>query len=126
MGIFASSTATGTPPAGDRATEVVTGAFTATGVSPFWAFYGYFNVAIWGTFSATTALFKSFDGGTTWIQVTYPNSSNTAVSVTASTSLTLFEPEKGVLYQLNCGTYVSGTQNYRMSTTGTVALTESF
>jgi hypothetical protein len=125
MGIFASSTVSGAPPAGDRATEVVTGALTSSTTSPFWAFYGYFNVTLWGTFSATTVLQKSFDGGNTWITATYQNSSDTAVSLTAPTTLTFFECEKGVLYQLSC-TFVSGTVNYRMSTTGTVALSESF
>lgn len=125
MGIFASSTVTGVPPAGDRATEVVTGALTSSTTSPFWAFYGYWNLALWGTFSATTVLQKSFDGGVTWIAVTYANSSNTAISLTASTSLVLFEPERGVLYQLST-TYVSGTVNYRMSMNGGMAQTEGY
>ena len=124
MGIFASSAATGAPPAGDRATEVVTGAFTATGVSPFWAFYGYFNVSVWGTFSATTTVQRSFDGGNTWLPGKFPFTP-TAVSLTEVDSIMLFETERGVLYQLSCA-YVSGTVNWRMSSNGRKAMTEAF
>jgi hypothetical protein len=124
MGISASSSVSGTPPAGDRATEVVTGSFTSSTTSPLWGLYGWFNIAIWGTFSATTAVNKSYDGGSTWIPVTYPQTS-VIVSLTAPISVILFEPERGVLYQLSC-TYTSGTQNYRMSTTGRMAHTEAF
>lgn len=124
MGIFASSTVSGVPAAGDRATEVVTGALTSSTTSPFWAFYGYFNVSVWGTFSATTIVNRSFDGGTTWIPVNFPMSP-TLVSFTGAGSVTLFEPERGVLYQLSC-TYVSGTVDYRMSMNGGMAQTEGY
>jgi hypothetical protein len=124
VGIFASSTVSGTPPAGDRATEVVTGSFTSSTTSPFWGMYGWFGIAIWGTFSATIAVNKSFDGGATFIPVTYPQTS-VIVSLTAPISVVLFEPERGVLYQLSC-TYVSGTVNYRLSASGRVAMSEAF
>ena len=113
MGIMANSTVSGTPPAGDQASSVVTGSFTSSTTSPFFDMYGYFNISVWGTFSATIVVNRSFDGGTTWIPVSYPLIA-TAVSLTAPASITLFEVEKAVLYQLAC-TYTSGTANYRMS-----------
>jgi hypothetical protein len=124
VGIFASSSVSGAPPAGDRATEVVTGSFTSSTTSPFWAFYGYFNVTLGGTFSATTVLQKSFDGGSTWVTAAYPQT-NVLVSFTAPIGIILFEPERGVLYQLSC-TYTSGTVNWRMSANGRMAMTEAF
>jgi hypothetical protein len=124
MGIFASSSVSGAPPAGDRATEVVTGSFSSTTTSPFWGFYGWFDVAVWGSFSATVALNKSYDGGGTWIPATFPQT-NVLVSLTAPIGIVLFEPERGVLYQLSC-TYVSGTVNWRMSTNGRMAMSEAF
>jgi hypothetical protein len=124
MGIFASSSVSGAPPSGDRATEFVAGSFTSSTTSPFWGFYGWFGLAVWGSFSATIALTKSYDGGTTFIPATYPQT-NVLVSITAPIGVILFEPERGVLYQLSC-TYVSGTVGYRMSTNGRMAMTEAF
>ncbi len=116
MGIPANSTVTGAPPAGDQANFVVTGTFTATGVSPYFVVYGPFNISVWGTFSGTVLVQRSFDGGTTWL--TRTDTPSGSGSFTASTSFALSEPERGVLYQLDCSAYVSGTVNYRMSGTG--------
>jgi hypothetical protein len=117
MGIPAASTVTGMPPAGDMANLVVQGAFTANGLSPIFVFYGPFNVSVWGTFSATVLLQRSFDGGNTWITRTDTPTGNG--SFTAPASFAVSECEKGVLYQLDCTSFVSGMVNYRMSTWGT-------
>lgn len=119
MGINANSTVTGAPPSGDQANAVVTGALTSTTTTPFFSFFGPFNVTLWGTFSATTVLERSFDGGTTWIVRSDAPSSG---SYTTATSFAILEPEQGVQYRLNC-TFVSGTVNYRMSATGPAAKT---
>lgn len=100
--------------ANDEALEVLGGTFAATGTSTAKALWGDFNVAIWGTFAATVAVERSFDGGTTFVPVAR-DTSGTAASFTAATSLSISEPEKGVLYRLNCTAYTSGTVNYRLS-----------
>ncbi len=96
----------------------VTGAFTASGQSgallllrPAVGAAMPFNVSLWGTFSATAALERSFDG-ITWLPVTYPD--GTALAWTTPVSTGWQESEDGVNYRLNC-TWTSGTMNYRVS-----------
>lgn len=114
-----------TPPAGDRANAVVSGSFTATGVSPCFAVWGNFNIFIYGSggpngnWVGSVQLERSTNAGVAWVvagvggagQAIY-STSNTDVSIEA------FEPEAGVIYRLHCTAYTSGTINYRMSTTG--------
>lgn len=123
MGIPASSTVSGSPPTGDIANLVVTGTFTGTGLSPFYAFYGPFNVSVWGTFSGTILLQRSFDGGTTFL--TRTDTPLGSGSFTAEASFGISECEAGVLYLLNCSAFVSGTVNYRMSTGGKNMITSA-
>lgn len=78
------------------------------------AFFHDFNFAIWGTFSGTAQLEKSFNGGTTWLPCCKDND-GTAASYTSAINLSAFEPEYGVLYRWNCTAYTSGTINYRIS-----------
>lgn len=97
----------------------VTGSFTATGQSSSFRPVlrsangggGAFNISLWGTFSGSVTVQRSFDGGTTWVDKT-PSSIYT---LTAPASFTDEEPEVGVIYRLNCTSYVSGTINYRIS-----------
>ena len=193
--------ATGAPPAGDAANAVVTGAFSAVGVSTPFAFYGAFNLLIWGsatttltttqgssnasvssgtgivagqtinsknvpagttwaTFSGTsgtlafppgftnasviggtdaTASFagagwvgvvqleRSFDGGSTYFVCGVGGAGQGAIYnggllAGQSISVVFAEPEKGVLYRLNCTAYTSGSINYRLSTSGLAAM----
>jgi hypothetical protein len=117
------------PPAEDQANAVVAGSFTATGHSASFLVTGWFNVSVYGSsgpngsWSGTVQLERSFDGGTTWIVAGVGRSGTQNVWSTANTdaSITAFEPEKGMLYRLDCTTYTSGTINYRLSTTGTGA-----
>lgn len=73
------------------------------------------------TYSATVQLERSFDGGNTWIVANIGGSGALAQYSTGTpVSLTFGEPEKNVLYRLNCIAYTSGTINYRFSQTGSV------
>ena len=100
-------------------TALVTGSFTATGVSsPLVSpradlIFNSFNLSIFGTFSATVQLQRSFDGGVTWLPRTVAGSA--AYSYTAPCSEIIPEQEVGVLYRLDCSSYTSGTVNYRIS-----------
>ena len=114
--------ASGKPAAGDQANGVVSGSFTVAGqVSTPFAFWGAFNVAIWGTFVATLQVEKSYDGGTTWIPL-FNFFTGAAVAFTAPGSLQIGECERGVTYRMHCTQYVSGTANYRFSTNGLMAM----
>ncbi len=67
----------------------------------------------------TVQLERSFDGGHTFV-VCNTTVDGTLAQFTAGTpvSITFGEPEKNVLYRLNCIAYTSGTINYRISQTG--------
>lgn len=73
-------------------------------------------------YSGTIQLERSFDGGSTWLVC---NIGGTGVlaqwSVGTPVNITFGEPEKNVLYRLNCTAYTSGTPNYRISQTGGAA-----
>lgn len=108
-----------TTSATDDVRSLVSGTFGATGQSSSFVvpasrdLDSKFNLSIWGTFSATVTLQRSFDGGTTWLDC-YDQGGNVA-SYTAAFSGVVSEPERGVIYRLSCGTYASGTVNYRLS-----------
>ena len=96
----------------------VTGnAVTATGADAAAIFTGAGTV-----FSGSIQIERSFDGAATWL-VCNVGASGTLAQYTAGTpvSLTFGEPEKDVLYRLNCYAYTSGTINYRISETAGAA-----
>jgi hypothetical protein len=68
--------------------------------------------------SGTVQLERTFDGGNTWV-VCNIGGAGTLAQFTAGTpvSIVFGEPEKNVLYRLNCTAYTSGTINYRLSET---------
>lgn len=70
----------------------------------------------------TVQLEHSFDGGATWL-VCNVGASGLLAQWSAGTpvNLTFGEPEKNVLYRLNCAAYTSGVINYRISQTGGAA-----
>lgn len=86
--------AAGIPPAGDQANAVVVGSFTAAGPSAPFAFYGAFNVVIWGTVSATLT--------------TTANSSNASVSsgtaIVAGQTVKSVNVPRGTTWQTFSGT----------------------
>jgi hypothetical protein len=93
----------------------ITGTFTSTGNSAsFTPVFGRdFNWSLWGTFVATVVLERSFDSGSTWHPLT--GGGTVISSVTTAVSETQRESEVGVIYQLRCSAYTSGTVNYRIS-----------
>lgn len=97
----------------DRAQVRTQGTFGAVVAGEAAVLYRSFNVSIWGTFVATVALERSFDGGVTWVNCS--KADGTANSFTAPVSLVCLEPEPGVLYRLNCTAFTSGTVNWRLS-----------
>lgn len=102
------------PGATDQATQVYAGAFTATGQSAGVLIRGKFNLALWGTFVASLALERSFDGGTTWLNCSL-DAAGSPNTLTVPVALIAEEPEPGVLYRLNCSSHTSGTVNWRIS-----------
>jgi hypothetical protein len=132
-----SQVSSGKPPAGDLANGVVQSgfngavAFTATGVSPAYSYLGAFNVLIYGNggpngnWSGTVQLERCFDGGTTWVVCGIGGAGQPAIYTSAGTgsdvSVMVDEFESGVYYRLHCTAYVSGTINFRMSTTSPAA-----
>ena len=70
-----------------------------------------FNFTLWGTFSGSIQLERSFDG-TTWHPITILG---TPLVFTAPCSEQLEEIDAGVRYRINCTALASGTANYRLS-----------
>lgn len=95
-------------------TKLLTGAFAGTGPSAGIQIGGKFNVALWGTFTATLQLERTFDRGTTWIPCGI-DAAGTSAAYTAGLSAVVEEIEDAVLYRWNCTAYTSGTVNYRVS-----------
>ena len=72
--------------------------------------------------NGTVQLERSFDGGSTFLCANIGSAGLLAQFISLSSVQTTFgEPEKSVLYRLNCIAYVSGTINYRISQTGGAA-----
>jgi hypothetical protein len=72
-----------------------------------------FNISLWGTFSATIAVQRSFDGGVTWLPLTLAGVAT--AQYTAPCSEMIGNPEMGVAYRVACTSFSSGTINYRIS-----------
>ena len=97
----------------EQAQTVLSGTLTSVTTSANVPFLGRFNFSLWGVFSATANLQKSFDGGTTWIIARDVN--GVAMTLTAADTRVIEEVEPGVLYQVACSAFTSGTINYRVS-----------
>jgi len=97
----------------DSAVGVLAGSFTATGQSAGILAGRGLNLTLSGTFVATVTVQRSFDGGTTWHAVFTPDGL-VARQFTGPVSLSLWEPEEGVLYRLDCA-WTSGEAVYRLS-----------
>lgn len=87
----------------------ISGTFTETGTSAKIPCLRKFNVSLYGTWSGTVSLERSFDAGATW---------ETRATYTTNTSTILEEVEVNVFYRFNCTTYTSGTVNYRIGAPG--------
>lgn len=77
-------------------------------------------------YSATVQLERSFDGGAKWLLANIGGQGTPAQWTNGTpVSAIVAEPERGVLYRLNCAAYTSGTINYRFSATGQAAMSIS-
>ncbi len=77
-------------------------------------FLGCFNVTLWGDFSGSVVLERSFDAGRTWHPLARDRA-GTAACFAAPISLTFEECERGVLYRLHCPVLDAGRLHYRLS-----------
>lgn len=108
---FASPNGTLALPAGYSTANIVSGTDAAAIVTGAGILY-----------VGTVQIERSFDGGRTWIVCNVGGSGQLAqYNAGTPVSLTFGEPEKQVLYRLNCVAYTSGVINYRISQTGGAA-----
>ena len=84
----------------------VTGSFTGTGTSNAFTSRGGFSMSLSGFGSATVVLERSFDEGSTWLNVE---------SFTTDAERRVDEPNSDVFYRFECTVYSSGTIAYRLS-----------
>ncbi len=99
-------------------TAVISGSFTGTGQSSALGFLGRANVSLGGTAPVgTVKLERSFDAGTTWLDVSLDALGTVASYALNSTEVSLFveEIEQSVQWRFNCTAYTSGTITYRLS-----------
>lgn len=100
----------------DQAVTKVEGTFAATGQSASCLVSQYLNVSLSGG-DGSVKLQRSFDGGVTWFDVSQ-DAAGTAVEWTLTVgktiSVAVFEPERGVLYRLDC-IAVTADIGYRIS-----------
>jgi hypothetical protein len=73
------------------------------------------------TYAGTVQVERSFDGGYTWVLANIGAGTLAQFGAGTPISLTFGEPERNVLYRLNCTAYSSGQINYRISQTGGAA-----
>jgi hypothetical protein len=96
------------------AKKIITGALAAVANGTGQVLKDSFNVDVSGTFVATLAVQRSFDGGTTWSTISR-DASGTPATFTAPFSIQVSEPEVGVQYRVAMTAFTSGSANYRMS-----------
>lgn len=92
----------------------INGTISAQGPTPSIKIYKGGNFAIWGTFSAVVKIESSYDNGANWLVVS-KNTNGDEAAFSAPVNLSFDEPERDVLYRLNCTSFVSGPINYRIS-----------
>lgn len=93
----------------------VIGSFSATGLSAWFAPLSGrgFNVSIWGTFTGTVQLVRSFDNGVTLLPVTANGTQ--LMKFTAPCSEQWGDDGDGVKYALQCTSLASGSAAYQIS-----------
>tara|TARA_R110002072_G_scaffold273239_5_gene433975 strand:+ start:11734 stop:12036 length:303 start_codon:yes stop_codon:yes gene_type:complete len=97
--------------AGNYNTKSEAGTFTGTGAGASIEIWGNFNISLSALGTNVVSLQRSFDNGTSWVDV----ASYDGASDGASIQRIVTEVEKGVLYRFNCTTYNSGTVVWRIS-----------
>lgn len=71
------------------------------------------------SYTGSVQIERSLDGGATWLLCNIGGSGSLAVYAAGTPiSLTFGEPERNVLYRLNCTAFTTGPINYRISTSG--------
>lgn len=77
---------------------------------------GDFNVSVFGTFTATVQLQKSFNGGSSWLS-SINRHTGLVTSWTGGSigTVVVSEPEPGTMYRLICTAYTSGTASTRVA-----------
>lgn len=89
------------------------GTLTAAGqAGPALGLHGKANMTLWGSFTGTVVLQRSFDGGAVWHTCTRLGS---AVTFAAPCSEVFEEPEENVVYRLICLDLSSGAITWRLS-----------
>jgi hypothetical protein len=96
-----------------KAGELVEGVLTGDGRSTsFQPIPGKdFNIYLYGTFTATATLQRSFDGGTTWLSAAKPDL--TAAAFTAPVNFSANEPRASTIYSWLISGFGSGSISYR-------------
>lgn len=97
----------------EQANRVATGTITTSQVTPGVQVSGDFNVSVSGSFTGSIAAERSFDGGSTWLPMSYVDGS--AITWIAQFSTILNEPEAGVYFRLNGANIASGSPSWRIS-----------
>ena len=93
---------------------IQTGNITAVGVvGPSIRVTGAFNFAVTGAFDAAAVLERSYDGGTTYTPVQYPD--GTAWAITQPVSARFHEYAAVALYRVRCTSYTAGEMVWRLS-----------
>jgi hypothetical protein len=102
-----------TPTSGDDVNRISAGVLDALDeATPWVAFQGSFNFALWGVFVGTVVVETSFDGGVTAIP---GGDSDGPISFSQPVRTVLEAPENGVLYRVRCTSWTSGAINVRLS-----------
>lgn len=97
----------------EMAQTVVSSAFVATGFSASAQFMGDFNFSVQGVFVGTVVLLVSYDGGANFIPL--QSVPGTGYSFTAPGMVRLTNTEPGLLYEMQCSAFTSGTLNARLA-----------
>lgn len=93
---------------------ILSGSFSGAGQSSTSTLWGVYNLFIYGTFTGSIRLERSFDGGGNWVPVSCTQTGSDA-AYTAPMSLSFQEIEDGMLYRLNATALSVGTANYRIA-----------
>lgn len=103
--------AQGTPTATDKS-AIISGTFTAVGVSADLPLEGVANLTVEGVFAGKVILDVSFDGGQTW-RPKSRDASGVPHEYCAPVSVLVQTYEQASRYRVRCAVYRSGTITYR-------------
>jgi hypothetical protein len=93
---------------------LVAGSFAGTGQSAPVAIHGRANVSLSGIETATVQIERSYDNAVSW-KVASRDGAGAPAEYEADADVVIDEPERGILYRLNCTAHSAGTVVYRIS-----------